>query len=70
MAQFHLNTESNMLETPEDGILIVTDETPQIAIPDGVKGGNTITRSWGDETSPKVLIAKESQMPLRLALKN
>jgi hypothetical protein len=50
MAQFHLNTESNMLETPPDGIWIVTDETPQIAIPDGVKGGNTITHNWGDET--------------------
>ncbi|MBL1200806.1 MAG: hypothetical protein FWK04_17375 [Nostoc sp. GBBB01] len=39
-----------MLETPPDGIWIVTDETPQIAIPDGVKGGSTNTRSWGEET--------------------
>ncbi|MEH2337073.1 Pepco domain-containing protein [Nostoc sp.] len=39
-----------MSETPQDGIWIVTDETPQISIPDGAKGGSTNTRSWGDET--------------------
>ncbi|MEH2375814.1 Pepco domain-containing protein [Nostoc sp.] len=33
-----------------DGIWIVTDEVPQISIPDGVKGGSGNTRSWGDET--------------------
>ncbi|MBD0302015.1 MAG: hypothetical protein ICV85_07470 [Tolypothrix sp. T3-bin4] len=40
-----------MSETPQDdGIWIVTDETPQIAIPDGAKGGSGNTRGWGDET--------------------
>jgi hypothetical protein len=40
-----------MSETPQnDGIWIVTDEVPQISIPDGAKGGSTNTRSWGDET--------------------
>lgn len=39
-----------MSETPQDdGIWIVTDETPQISIPDGVKSGSGNTRSWGDE---------------------
>ncbi|MHC5728209.1 MAG: Pepco domain-containing protein [Nostoc sp.] len=39
-----------MSETPQDdGIWIVTDETPQISIPDGTRGGSTNTRSWGDE---------------------
>ncbi|MEH2391027.1 MAG: hypothetical protein V7K21_04905 [Nostoc sp.] len=41
-----------MSETPQDdGIWIVTDETPQISIPDGAKGGSGNTRSWGDETN-------------------
>ncbi|MEH2258043.1 Pepco domain-containing protein [Nostoc sp.] len=38
-----------MSETFPDGIWIVTDETPQISIPDGAKGGSTNTRGWGDE---------------------
>ncbi|MDF5708015.1 MAG: hypothetical protein PUP90_10135 [Nostoc sp. S4] len=46
-----------MLETPPDGIWIVTDETPQIAIPDGVKGANN-TRSWGDETIRESTVSK------------
>ncbi|MEH2438776.1 Pepco domain-containing protein [Nostoc sp.] len=41
-----------MSETPQDDrIWIVTDETPQISIPDGAKSGSGNTRSWGDETS-------------------
>ncbi|MFS0516393.1 hypothetical protein ACEYW6_16990 [Nostoc sp. UIC 10607] len=40
-----------MSETPKnDGIWIVTDEMPQISIPDGGKGGSSNTRSWGEET--------------------
>jgi len=40
-----------MSEIPQDDrIWIVTDETPQISIPDGARGGSTNTRSWGDET--------------------
>jgi hypothetical protein len=40
-----------MSEIPQnDGIWIVTDEVPQISIPDGAKGGSTNTRSWGEET--------------------
>lgn len=40
-----------MSEIPQnDGIWIVTDEVPQISIPDGAKGGSTNIRSWGDET--------------------
>ncbi len=40
-----------MSETPQnDGIWIVTDDTPQISIPDGAKGVSTNTRSWGEET--------------------
>ncbi|WP_414564984.1 MULTISPECIES: hypothetical protein [unclassified Anabaena] len=38
-----------MLDTPSDTIWIVTDDTPQISIPDGVKGGTTNTRSWEPE---------------------
>ncbi|MEH1836289.1 MAG: hypothetical protein V7L29_30615 [Nostoc sp.] len=38
-----------MSETPPDGIWIVTDETPQISIPDGAKGGSTNIHNWGDE---------------------
>ncbi|MEH1784795.1 hypothetical protein [Nostoc sp.] len=41
-----------MSEIPQnDGIWIVTDEVPQISIPDGAKGGSTNTRSWGEETT-------------------
>ena len=41
-----------MSETPQnDGIWIVTDEVPQISIPDGAKGVSTNTRSWGEETN-------------------
>ncbi|MHC5610809.1 MAG: Pepco domain-containing protein [Nostoc sp.] len=40
-----------MSEIPQDdGIWIVTDEMPQISIPDGAKGGNSNTRGWGEET--------------------
>ncbi|MBH8552080.1 hypothetical protein I8751_06780 [Nostocaceae cyanobacterium CENA357] len=38
-----------MSETPSDSIWIVTDEMPQISIPEGVKGGTTTRGSWGDE---------------------
>ncbi|WP_414543855.1 hypothetical protein [Nostoc sp. CCY0012] len=38
-----------MLDTPSDTIWIVTDDTPQISIPDGVKGGTTNTRDWKPE---------------------
>ncbi|MCL6754669.1 hypothetical protein KBT16_28285 [Nostoc sp. CCCryo 231-06] len=41
-----------MSEIPQnDSIWIVTDEVPQISIPDGVKGGSGNTRGWGDETT-------------------
>ncbi|MCC5607674.1 hypothetical protein LC612_12980 [Nostoc sp. CHAB 5834] len=40
-----------MSETPQDDrIWIVTDDTPQISIPEGAKGASTNTRGWGDET--------------------
>ncbi|MBE8987276.1 hypothetical protein [Nostoc sp. LEGE 12450] len=40
-----------MSETPQDdGIWIVTDETPKISIPDGAKGGSINRASWGEET--------------------
>ncbi|MBW4684133.1 MAG: hypothetical protein KME40_03350 [Komarekiella atlantica HA4396-MV6] len=39
-----------MSETPSDTIWIVTDETPQISIPEGAKGGISIGRDWRDET--------------------
>jgi len=39
-----------MSETPSDTIWIVTDETPQISIPEGAKGGIGIGRDWRDET--------------------
>lgn len=39
-----------MSEIPQDDrIWIVTDETPQISITDGAKGGSTNTRGWGDD---------------------
>ncbi|MEH2192744.1 MAG: hypothetical protein V7K98_08895 [Nostoc sp.] len=48
-----------MSETPQDeGIWIVTDETPKISIPDGSKGGSTNTLSWGDETSRESISSK------------
>lgn len=42
-----------MLDTPSDTIWIVTDDTPQISIPDGVKGGTTNTRSWREPESTR-----------------
>ncbi|MCC5630749.1 hypothetical protein LC613_23235 [Nostoc sphaeroides CHAB 2801] len=40
-----------MLQTPpDDRIWIVTDDTPQISIPDGARGGSINTGSWRDET--------------------
>ncbi|WP_225226029.1 Pepco domain-containing protein [Komarekiella delphini-convector] len=39
-----------MSETPSDTIWIVTDETPQISIPEGAKGEISIGRDWRDET--------------------
>ncbi|MHC5611953.1 MAG: Pepco domain-containing protein [Nostoc sp.] len=39
-----------MPEKPEDTIWIVTDDTPQITIPDGAKGGINRGGDWGDET--------------------
>jgi hypothetical protein len=51
VGRFKVNISSNMSETPQDdGIWIVTDEVPQISIPDGAKGGSTI-RGWGEETN-------------------
>ncbi|MEH2079797.1 MAG: hypothetical protein V7K89_07210 [Nostoc sp.] len=47
-----------MLETAPDGIWIVTDETPQISIPDGAKGGSTNIRSWGDEAIKESIASK------------
>jgi hypothetical protein len=38
-----------MSDTPSDSILIVTDDAPQISLPDGAKGGMSNTRGWGDE---------------------
>ncbi|BBD59747.1 hypothetical protein NIES2109_25380 [Nostoc sp. HK-01] len=38
-----------MPDTSQDSIWIVTDDVPQISIPDGAKGGSN-TRSWKDET--------------------
>ncbi|BAZ49840.1 hypothetical protein NIES4103_24530 [Nostoc sp. NIES-4103] len=40
-----------MLDTPtdSDSLWIVTDETPQISIPDGAKSGISNPRSWGEE---------------------
>ncbi|OUL23560.1 hypothetical protein [Nostoc sp. 106C] len=39
-----------MPETPSDSIWIVTDDTPQISIPDGTKGGITRGGDWREET--------------------
>ena len=41
-----------MSETPSDSIWIVTDDTPQIAVPDGARGGGGIGGDWGEETEP------------------
>ncbi|MCP6760719.1 MAG: hypothetical protein NHB32_18675 [Fischerella sp. CENA71] len=38
-----------MPETPSDTILIVTDETPQISIPDGTRGVISRGGDWTDE---------------------
>jgi hypothetical protein len=37
-----------MSDTSTDSIWIVTDDTPQISIPEGTKGGSN-TRSWKEE---------------------
>ncbi len=34
-----------------NSIWIVTDDTPQISLPDGAKGGNARGGSWGEETA-------------------
>ena len=39
-----------MPEIPEDTIWIVTDDTPKITIPDGIRGGIDRGNDWGDET--------------------
>lgn len=39
-----------MPETPSDSIWIVTDDTPQISIPEGVRGGISRGGDWGEET--------------------
>jgi hypothetical protein len=39
-----------MPDTPSDSIWIVTDDTPQISLPDGAKGGIGNTRGWSEET--------------------
>ncbi len=39
-----------MPETPSDSIWIVTDDTPQISIPEGIRGGISRGSDWGDET--------------------
>jgi hypothetical protein len=39
-----------MSETPSDSIWIVTDDTPQIKIPEGTRGGIPRGGDWGDET--------------------
>jgi hypothetical protein len=39
-----------MPETPSDSIWIVTDDTPQISIPEGVRGVISRGSDWGDET--------------------
>ncbi|MBD2361120.1 hypothetical protein H6G36_07990 [Anabaena minutissima FACHB-250] len=40
-----------MTDTSSDSIWIVTDEAPQIAVTDGVKGISGNTRSWREETT-------------------
>ncbi|MCC5639700.1 hypothetical protein LC593_28520 [Nostoc sp. CHAB 5844] len=39
-----------MTDTPPDSLWIVTDDTPQISIPDGAKIVTGNTRSWREET--------------------
>jgi hypothetical protein len=39
-----------MPETPTDSIWIVTDDTPQISIPEGVRGVIPRGGDWGEET--------------------
>ncbi|MBD2166838.1 hypothetical protein H6G04_20810 [Calothrix membranacea FACHB-236] len=38
-----------MPEAPSDSIWIVTEDTPQISIPDGTKGVTFRGGDWGDE---------------------
>ncbi|MEH1825671.1 MAG: hypothetical protein V7L22_09955 [Nostoc sp.] len=48
-----------MSEIPQnDGIWIVTDEVPQISIPDGAKGGSINRGSWGEETIRDSTVSK------------
>ncbi|BAZ38140.1 hypothetical protein NIES4101_40750 [Calothrix sp. NIES-4101] len=35
-----------------NSIWIVTDDIPQISLPDGIKGGNNRSGGWGEETAP------------------
>ncbi|NJL62396.1 MAG: hypothetical protein HC903_11850 [Methylacidiphilales bacterium] len=39
------------MENP-NSIWIITDDTPQISLPDGKKGGNSRDGGWGEETIP------------------
>ncbi|GAX45690.1 hypothetical protein NIES4075_67110 [Tolypothrix sp. NIES-4075] len=39
-----------MSETPSDTIWIVTDDTPQITVPDGTRSGTGRGGDWGEET--------------------
>ncbi|MEH1769094.1 MAG: hypothetical protein V7L27_31710 [Nostoc sp.] len=49
-----------MSETPQDDrIWIVTDEVPQISIPDGAKGVSINRGSWGEETIRESTGSKE-----------
>ena len=44
-----------------NSIWIVTDDTPQISLPDGKKGGNNRSGSWNDEiTTPEQKIVENA----------
>ncbi|HEY9802456.1 MAG TPA: hypothetical protein V6D25_18995 [Leptolyngbyaceae cyanobacterium] len=48
-----------MPETPADSIWIVTDEAPQISLPDGAKGGTNNKRGgWGEEVPKETTPSK------------
>ncbi len=48
-----------MADTSSDTIWIVTDETSQISIPDGTKGGSSRGGNWGEETNREITGSKE-----------
>jgi hypothetical protein len=58
MRRYYKNTYIYMPETPVDSIWIITDEAPQISLPDGAKGIFKNKPGWGDEVTTETTPTK------------